>query len=175
MNFLEDFTDQSDDLNLFNLLKEDLKVLLGGLKKKFIQKELEIKDKEEGIKRFKEILKESKLKDINGILYNLNRARIVESNGGLIDLFDNRNLISNLFLIYNHENRKNEFEKDLKEINEKIKKKVIEEAYKNENWKENLKKIIKEIENKGEGEEIYEILKGIEKDEEGLREVIEGI
>lgn len=164
----------SSDLKVYCDLQENLKVIVGTLKKKFLNKEMEVKDKEESLRRFKEILRISKLKDLNSILFNFHKERILRGRDGILEEIEAKRLLEELILLYDEDEGEN-----VECINEAIKKKLIEFVYEEGDSKvfERLKKLLNEMKG-GENfknqmhKEMYDILKETVDDKETLRKTL---
>ncbi|KAF9763416.1 hypothetical protein NGRA_1285 [Nosema granulosis] len=150
---------------------EELKIKL---KKKFISREMEVKDPKEGLKRFKEIIKKSKIDDLNSVLYGLNKERILRRNKDTFELLESKMLLDDLIYADMNENLRNEHFQCINDLHESIKKSLI--GYVFEEGDAEVEGRLKEIGRKVKGgklqKEVYEILSETVDDKEALKKII---
>ncbi|WUR03106.1 exocyst complex component 1 (EXOC1) [Vairimorpha necatrix] len=149
---------------------EDLKIsVLGKLKKQFLQKEAELRDKEKGIARFKNFIKLSKMEDFNNILYRINISRILrlDNESNIWDIIDSKR---GLFEI-NYKTNDDIYKEADKEINKRLEKSVIDFVFEHGELKRQINYLKNGIKGsaifvKNMKEQVYEIIENNLNDKE---------
>jgi len=133
--------DTSKDIELYKKFQDELIILVGKLKKNFLQNEAELKDAEKGVERFEKYVKLSDMEDFNNILLRINISRI-KRNLDKADIFNViaiKRLFDKLQDIY--ECNCEEYHDAIKESDKKLEKTVIDYVFEDGDEIEQIKKI----------------------------------
>ncbi|KAK6089972.1 hypothetical protein P3W45_001018 [Vairimorpha bombi] len=122
-----------EEESVYYKFQEQMVLLVGKLKKNFLQKEAELRDKDQGLDRFKKYRKFSRMDDFNILLFRINLSRInrYDGNKNVFAIINTKRLLENLKLIYNCSLR--EYDEIVNKTNQDFEKYVIDYIFENGN------------------------------------------